>query len=209
MDVWPLIGAERASLVEALDGLPEDAWSRPSLCEGWTNKQVAGHMVATGMMTPGRFFGRLASSGFSFDKMVGKDMAEQTAGRTPQQLVQVLKGQALKRNGPPGPPMAMLGEVIVHGEDIFRPLGGYRQHDVSHLVLVADFYKKSNLIVGAKKRLAGVHLKATDTQWEAGGGPGAREVSGPILPLVMAMTGRKAVLDDLTGDGVAILRQRS
>jgi hypothetical protein len=32
------------------------------------------------------------------------------------------------------------------------------------------------------------------------------EVSGPILSLVMAMTGRTAVLADLTGDGVATLR---
>ena len=34
------------------------------------------------------------------------------------------------------------------------------------------------------------------------------EVSGPILSLVMAMTGRKAAGDDLTGNGVATLRSR-
>jgi hypothetical protein len=33
-------------------------------------------------------------------------------------------------------------------------------------------------------------------------------VSGPLLSLVMAMTGREAVLTDLSGDGVAALRAR-
>jgi hypothetical protein len=31
-------------------------------------------------------------------------------------------------------------------------------------------------------------------------------VSGPLLSLIMAMTGRQAVLSDLSGDGVAALR---
>jgi hypothetical protein len=34
-------------------------------------------------------------------------------------------------------------------------------------------------------------------------------VSGPVLSLVMAMTGRKQADDDLSGDGVATLRSRS
>jgi hypothetical protein len=49
-------------------------------------------------------------------------------------------------------------------------------------------------------------LKATDTEWSHGSGP---EVAGPIVSLVLAMTGRKAALDDLSGDGVAELRSRS
>ena len=45
-----------------------------------------------------------------------------------------------------------------------------------------------------------------DADWSHGTGP---EVSGPILSLVMAMTGRKQADDDLVGDGVATLRSRS
>ena len=48
-------------------------------------------------------------------------------------------------------------------------------------------------------------LRATDADWSHGTGP---EVKGPILSLVMAMTGRKAADDDLAGDGVATLRSR-
>ena len=64
----------------------------------------------------------------------------------------------------------------------------------------------ANLIIGAKDRIEGVTLRATDTDWQHGAGP---EVSGPILALVVAMCGRRAALDDLTGDGVAVLRARN
>jgi uncharacterized protein (TIGR03083 family) len=206
-----MISAERASFVEALSALPEEAWSRPTLCEGWTVKDAVGHMASTGFMTPGRFFGKLIGAGFSFNRMGAKEISAQTAGKTPDELVAVLRSQVDRRNGPPGPPMAMLGEAIIHGEDIFRAQGAYREHNVDNVVAVADFYKKSNLIVGAKKRIDGLHLKATDAAWEHNAGYGSgqgHEVSGPILALVLAMTGRKAILEDLSGSGVDTLRQR-
>jgi len=34
-------------------------------------------------------------------------------------------------------------------------------------------------------------------------------VSGPIIAIVLAMTGRKTAADDLTGDGVTTLRARA
>lgn len=74
------------------------------------------------------------------------------------------------------------------------------------MLRVADFFKGSNLIIGAKRRIEGVRLRATDAGWSHGTGP---EASGPLLALVMAMTGRKAALSDLSGDGVATLRDRS
>ena len=70
---------------------------------------------------------------------------------------------------------------------------------------VADFYKGSNLVIGAKNRIAGLRLRATDVDWSRGDGP---EVEGPITSLVMAMTGRKAAIGDLSGEGVATLSSR-
>jgi uncharacterized protein (TIGR03083 family) len=212
MDTWGMIADERGSLVEALAALPDDAWSQPSLCEKWTVKQVAGHMAATGLMTPGRFFKKLVGSGFSFEKMSSKDIAEQMAKNSPDDLVAELRSQVDRRNHPPGPSMAMLGEVIIHGEDIFRSRGAYREHKIEHVVAVADFFKNSNLIIGAKKRIDGLNLSATDTGWEHPGGSSGSSsgdaVSGPMIALVMAMVGRKAALDDLTGPGVELLRSR-
>ncbi len=106
---------------------------------------------------------------------------------------------------PPGPPDTWLGETIVHSEDIRRPLGIVHEFPTDAAVQVANFYKGSNLLIGAKKRITGLSLRATDADWSYGDGA---EVEGPIVSLVLAMTGRRAVLDDLSGDGVATLRSR-
>ncbi len=205
MDIWHMIEKERASLVDALAALPDGDWDKPSLCTGWTVREVVGHLIATANMTPPKFFAKLAGSGFNFQSLTRKDIQQFTAGRTNAGLVDAMRSRVQARTAPPGPAASWLGETIVHGEDVFRALGGYREHPVEHVVAVADFYKNSNMLIGAKNRINGVTLRATDTHWRHGTGP---EVSGPVIALVLAMTGRRAALDDLHGDGVAVLRER-
>ena len=41
----------------------------------------------------------------------------------------------------------MLGEQVVHGEDIRRPLGIVREYPEKSLTQVADFFKSSNLLI--------------------------------------------------------------
>jgi uncharacterized protein (TIGR03083 family) len=205
MDTWQMIKSERAGLVDALDKLPEADWDKPSLCTGWSVREVVAHMIATATMTPPRFFGKLIGTGFNFQKLTRRDIDATIAGRTDPQLVDLYRAHIDSRNSPPGPAASWLGETIVHGEDVFRALGGYREHPVEHVIAVADFYKGSNLLIGAKNRISGLTLTATDTDWQHGSGPG---VSGPAIALVLAMTGRKVALDDLIGEGVAILRER-
>jgi uncharacterized protein (TIGR03083 family) len=205
MDTWGMIRAERASLVDDLAGLPQSAWDKASLCGGWSVRDVVAHMIATASMTPPKFFARLATNGFRFNAMAEKNIQEVTAGRSDRDLVELFRSRIDARTAPPGPATSWLGETVVHGEDVFRALGGYREHPIEHVIAVADFYKNSNLLIGAKRRIDGVTLRATDTDWTHGSGP---EVSGPAIALVLAMTGRKAALDDLTGGGVATLRER-
>ena len=102
--------------------------------------------------------------------------------------------------------MAMLGEIVVHGEDIRRPLSLAHQPPEAALVALADSYKVSNLLTGAKRRIAGLRLRATDADWQYGEGP---EVSGPMTSLILAMTGRTAALGDLTGEGLPTMRART
>lgn len=201
-----MIRAERAQFADALAGLSDEDWAKPSLVDGWCVRDVVGHMTATAEMTPPKFFGKLAGAGFRFTSMSAKDIAAHTQGKSNQEILDAFRARIDARTAPPGPAPSWLGETIVHGEDVFRALGGYRDHPVEHVVAVADFYKSSNLLIGAKRRVDGVRLSATDTTWSTGSGP---EVSGPVIALVMAMTGRKAALDDLAGDGVAVLRDRS
>jgi hypothetical protein len=68
-----------------------------------------------------------------------------------------------------------------------------------------EMYTRTSFPVGGKKRIGGLRLVTTDTGWSHGTGP---EVSGPALSLLLAMTGRAAGLDELSGDGAALLGQR-
>ncbi|MDQ1683619.1 MAG: hypothetical protein QOC82_356 [Frankiaceae bacterium] len=203
-DPWPVIHAERQALADDLAGLTDEQWKTPSLCGGWTVLDVVGHMVATARMTPPRFFGRFLGSGFNFDKMTAKDVAAETSGG-PAATLAAFRDTISRTTSPPGPIDAMLGEVLIHPDDIRRPLGIAHDYPSDAVVRVLDFFKKSNLIIGAKKRIDGLELKATDANWTHGAGP---RVSGPAHSLLMAMTGRKEALSDLSGDGVETLRSR-
>ena len=205
MDTWDAIRAERASLADALAALPAGAWDEQSLCVGWRVRDVVAHLIATAQMTPPKFVGKLAASGFRFQDMAAKDIRRVTAGAADADLVALYRSLSASRNAPPGPAASWLGETIVHGEDVFRAVGEPRDHPAEHVTAVATFYAGSNLLIGAKSRIAGLTLRATDTAWSHGAGP---EVAGPAITLVMAMTGRKRALDDLTGPGVATLRER-
>jgi uncharacterized protein (TIGR03083 family) len=161
-------------------------------------------VIATAEMTPPKFFGKMIGSGFDFQKMTAKEIAA-NRGVNPVAEVKHLRGVRDQRTSPPGPKVSWLGETIVHSEDIRRPLGLTRAYPTEAVVSVADFYKGSNVLIGSKKRIEGVTLKATDTDWSHGSGPTAE---GPMLSLLLAMTGRKAPLDDLAGEGVTTLRGR-
>jgi uncharacterized protein (TIGR03083 family) len=203
-DPWSLIHAERRALVADLEPLSDEQWGTPSLCRLWTVRDVLGHMVATAKMTPPRFVAGLGRSGFRFNVMTAKDVARETTGPPGQTLVH-FKAELNATTHPPGPITAMVGEVVIHGEDIRRPLGIPRAYPTELLVTVADFFKGSNLLLGSKKRIAGLTLRATDADWSTGTGP---EVTGPMISHLLSMTGRPAGLEGLSGDGLATLRAR-
>jgi uncharacterized protein (TIGR03083 family) len=203
MDIWPVVHAERKALVTDLGGLDANQWLVTSLATDWTVRDVVAHMTATAKITPGGFFPKLASSGFSFSKLQAKDIAAESGSSTADTLAN-FEAIVTSTKRPPGPAATMLGETIVHSQDIRGALGLQHDYPMTALVQMADFYKGSNLILGTKRRIAGLTLKATDTEWSHGTGP---EVTGPMLALLMAMTGRK-VTDQLTGDGVETLRSR-
>src|SRR3954469_11434517 len=161
VEVWPAVHAERKALAAQLEGLRDEQWESASLCAGWSVRDVVAHMTATAKTSPPQFFGKLIGSGFSFTKLQAKDIAIQK-GSSPADALSRFRSEISSTTAPPGPKVTWLGETIVHAEDIRRPLGLSHDYPTDAAIAVADSYKGSNLLIGAKKRIAGVRLRATD-----------------------------------------------
>jgi uncharacterized protein (TIGR03083 family) len=203
-EVWQNIHELRRDMVTFMRGLTPEQWASPSWCSDWTVQQTCGHMVATAEQTKFGFVSDMIANGFKFDAMNDRQ-ARGLGALGPRELIERLDARTNSTNAPPGPVAAMLGEIVVHGEDVRGALGVNQDLAPEVLVAVAQFYAGSNLIVGTKRRIQGVTLVATDVAWRHGSGP---QVSGMLVDLVMAMTGRKQVHGVLTGAGVAILAAR-
>ena len=201
---WSLVHAERAALAADLADLTDQQWATPSLCAGFTVRQVLAHLTAGASLNPARWMAGVMRCRFDFDKMVAMRLAEQL-GATPAETLARFRHVVSSTVKAPVPTEAVLGEAIVHGEDIRRPLGIHRDYPITTLTQLACYYRGSDMVVPAKRRIAGLRLQASDGPFATGSGP---LVSGRTLALIMAMTGRVTYCDELDGDGAAVLRAR-
>jgi uncharacterized protein (TIGR03083 family) len=134
------------------------------------------------------------------------------ASLTPEQLLDRFeKLMGIRGVGRVVPASAMLVEVLVHGQDIRRPLGLQRQIPAERLQVLlpravsAASYVPGFGFTGGRWRARGLRLSATDLDWTWGSGP---DVSGAAEPILLAVLGRPAALADLSGAGVATLARR-
>jgi uncharacterized protein (TIGR03083 family) len=198
-----MIHDERARAADMLEALSTAQWSADTLCSGWNTTLVATHIMIAGEQSPGRFFKGLAGGGFRFDAMTKRDV--RLAGPlSSADIIARIRARTTTTNKPPAPAMAMLGEVVVHGNDIRQPLGIRDDSSMEAKVACLDMFKRSNFPVSAKRTIEGLTLRATDTDWSYGSGP---EVAGPAVALLLAMA-RRPLLASLSGDGVEALRAR-
>jgi uncharacterized protein (TIGR03083 family) len=203
-ELWATIAAERGALASDLANITPAQWDTPSLCPGWTVRDIVAHLSATASLNPATFFLNMAKAGFNFDKFANNQIAKHR-GADPAATLTEFRGLQDSTSAPPGPKTSWLGEVVVHGADVRRPLGIPHTYPPEAVHQALDFYKGSNMLIGAKNRVAGLALHATDDDWQHGQG---ERVEGPLLSLLLAMTGRAAACDDLTGPGVPTLRSR-
>ena len=203
-NIWPTIHAERAALIDDVSGLTAEEWALPTMCADWNVHQVLAHLTSAAKMTPPTFFGKFAGAGFNFNKFTAKEVAAESAGGPAATLAEFRAVQR-RQTSPPGPKETWLGEAFVHGEDIRRPLGISRDYPLDQVSTALGFYARSNTVIGGKNRIAGLTMRATDVDYSIGDGD---VVEGPVMSLLLAASGRKAALDDLSGPGVDTLRAR-
>ena len=178
----------------------------PSRCSLWRIRDVLAHVTegAQGAFGVGAIVGGMLRYGFNHNQWVAVD-GQQRGQQDPAVVLDALRHAATRQAQPRTRLVRGLTHVLVHGQDICRPLGITRHLPEAHLIPVAEFVKDDVHIFGAKKRIAGLRLAATDMDWSHGTGP---EVTGPAEALVMLMAGRLIALDDLSGEGKPTLVAR-
>jgi uncharacterized protein (TIGR03083 family) len=198
---------EMLDLAERLAGLDDEQWNSPSLCALWRVRDVLAHVTAgaEGAFGVGAIIVGMLRHGFNYNRWVAAD-GQARGQQEPRVLLKALRtaaanGEAQSR----ARAVRSLTHVLIHGQDMCRPLDIKRDLPEVHLVRVADFVKDDVHIFGTKKRIAGCKLTATDMDWCHGHGP---EVKGPAEALVMMMAGRWVALDDLSGEGKSALVSR-
>jgi uncharacterized protein (TIGR03083 family) len=200
-----MVHAERAALADDLAGLEQHQWRQPSLCGRWTVEEVVAHLTAAASIGRLRWFASVLGARFDFDLHNDRRLAEHR-GTTPTETLERFRRVITSTTAPPsGHTAAWLGEVIVHGQDIRRPLGLAGAPAVDVVTTVARFYASRNFTVASRSATAGLHLQATDGPFATGSGPVVR---GTTLALTMAMAGRRDYCDELSGPGTPTIRAR-
>src|ERR1700722_4947403 len=156
-DMQSMVHAERRSLAEFLDTMTPQQGTAPTYCDKWNVQDLVGHLTAAGNITAPHFFGGFIKTGFNFNKFVEGDLRQYAQG-TPAEVRTRFDAIIDSNKKPPGPAYVALGEVMVHGEDIRRPLGVKGDHPREHLTTLAELYKKTGAPLRAKKRLDGLPL---------------------------------------------------
>ena len=194
---------ERDGFAAFLDGLTEDQWNSPTLCELWTVREVAIHTVSYDELSIAGLVGRFLKGRLNTDRINAIGVADY-ADRSTGQIVALIRGNCEPHGltGGFGGRIA-LTDGMIHQQDIRRSIALPRTIDPERLRTALDFARFAPTIRGAW-RARGLRLVATDLHWAYGKGP---EVRGSGEALLMAMAGRRAALEDLDGPGKAKLAQ--
>lgn len=202
--LWSLAHAERAALADDLASLSPEQWRHRSLCGEWDVEEVVAHLVAAASLGGWSWFRSIVGARFSAEVHNQRRMVEHR-GATPDETLDRFRRIVTSTTAPSAHTAAYLGEVVVHAQDVRRPLGLQRTPSVDALTPVAELFAARDFTVPGRTHSTGLELRAADGPFAAGAGP---LVTGSTLALVMAMAGRAAYLDELVGPGVPILRQR-
>jgi uncharacterized protein (TIGR03083 family) len=198
-DIDAAVSAERLSLAAFVSDLDDAQWSTQSLCDAWTVRDLIAHLGLTTRLSIPKVLVAAVRARGSFDRMEIDLTARRAASHTSAELVADLRQSAESQRRMPGStPMDPLMDIVIHAQDVSRPLG-LPYASPPEVVAASLAYVARNKFMGGPRRLAGVRAVSLDTGWTLGEGP---EVHGSDIDLLLAVAGRPAALDALSGPGV-------
>lgn len=211
-ELWAAIDAQRLRTTDLLATLTPADWRRRSLCEGWTVRDVAAHLTLQ-QLTIRDGLGLALRHPGSMNHMI-LEFARDRSRLPTERIIAEIRGMVGSRRHNVGvTPFETLIDIVVHGQDMAVPLG--RSLPVPPEVAATaatrvwdgQFSRRGRRMAKVFRPLPydGLRLIATDTDWSVGEGP---ETRGPVLALLLLLTGRPVVLPQLQGPGAVILAER-
>ncbi|CAL9365338.1 maleylpyruvate isomerase family mycothiol-dependent enzyme [Streptomyces sp. enrichment culture] len=203
---WSAVRATRLQIADLLEELAPAEWEQESLCRGWRVRDVAGHLALVPTITTWDMIAAAPRARFDPHR-INTLLARRHGSREPADLIAAIRNHAdTRRTAKALDTRNALFDAIVHSQDIALPLGRRFPVAAGHSREGLQRVWEMGWPFHARRRLAGLTLRATDTDWTVGDGP---EVAGPALALLMLATGRTAGLDALHGEGLARLTSSS
>jgi len=202
-DVEDLYSHERDQFMAELAGLSRTQWESPSLCRGWSIRDLCSHLLMPYELSTRRFLGGIVRARLSFDRLADRWVTRDRRSG-PDVAVALAQTTAAGFGVPGAGPLAPLAHLAIHSEDVRRPLGLPGAVAAPSAVLVLDDITSGKHSVGGD-RLSGLRFVATDADWSLGAGP---EVSGTASTLLSALNARGASAAALTGAGAETFRAR-
>ncbi|OHV30264.1 hypothetical protein BBK14_16755 [Parafrankia soli] len=208
-EVWRAIDTQRLRVAGLLEKLTDDEWRSPSLCDGWTVRDVAAHLTMQQTGLGGAL--RMAARSPGGMKRVIRCSACLRAAAPTEQMIAGIRGMVGSRKHNVGVTYReTLIDILVHGLDIAVPLDRPLEIPLDAAAVAADrvwsvVFPTFGYPFFPRKRLRGLRLTASDADWAAGEGA---PVDGPMDAILLLLTGRVAALSRLSGDGVPALQTR-
>lgn len=200
-EYWQAVRSVRLAVADLLETLPAAEWDAPSLCAGWRVRDVAGHLSLVPTITTGELLSAGPRAGFNMHR-INTHLALRHGARPPEEILAHLRAHAgTRRTARVLDTRNSLFDVIVHSQDIAIPLGRPFAVPAEYTRLGLQRVWAMGFPFRAARRLAGLRLQATDTDWAVGSGP---QITGPALSLLLLLTGRtQTAVQTLSGPGLA------
>ena len=205
--VWQVTDAQRRNLAGLLVDLSDDEWQRPSLCTGWTVRDVAAHLTLQ-QLGPGAEIARLRRWRGTSWATIGGAARRRAAALPTGQIIAEIGGMAGSRRHNFGSTyLEPFTDILVHAQDIAIPLGRRFAMPPQAAAIAASRVLSMRWPppLPSVRKVAGFRRTATDVPLSAGEGP---EVRGPMAAILLVCTGRPAALPQLSGPGVPGLTAR-
>ncbi|QLQ10245.1 MAG: maleylpyruvate isomerase family mycothiol-dependent enzyme [Nocardioidaceae bacterium] len=184
--VWQHIDSERSWLADLLDSLPTAAWDQPSLCQGWSIRDVGAHLTFAHARLRDIAWPTLRT-GFRYNAMISY-----TAVRSPlthQQITTALRGfVGSRRRAPFITELEPLLDILVHTQDICVPLEIEHPMPPEAAAAAADRVLALRGPMRLWKPVQGIRLIATDIDWAYGDG---ELIEAPVQTHLLSLTGRQ------------------